>query len=253
MSAAPTSPLPIALKVGGSVFAVGHLVLIGLYALAAMSGPWPVNNGTDTSPGPQFASAIVWNGAYGAYLAPLRLSNDYHFASNRPAEFAVYFEVQLKYETGEVKTLKFPDEKANAWVRHRQQLLAQQLAQDVPLPPRGPSMLDVPGENTPTVDIWVPDGELVLRLTAKSENDKMLRQPGILQPTERAKLLANAFTRYLCKEHGAVSAHLTRYSRRAVIPMDMYSTIPEIAQIRPLPPDFFSELKSHFGEYRRDK
>src|SRR5438094_425610 len=130
MSATPTSPplrLPFALKVAGSVFAVGHLLLIGLYALAAESGPWPYNNGPSTSPGPQFATTIIWDVAYPLYLRPLRLTNDYHFASNRPAEYAVYFEVVLKYEYGEVKTLKFPDDKANPWVRHRQQLLAQQL------------------------------------------------------------------------------------------------------------------------------
>ena len=36
--------------------------------------------------------------------------------------------IRLKNELGEVRTLRFPDEKANPWVRHRQEILAQNLA-----------------------------------------------------------------------------------------------------------------------------
>jgi hypothetical protein len=235
-------PLPLWLKVAGSVVATGHLLVIGLYALAADSGPWPYNNGPSHSPGPAFATSIVLNCTYPYYLKPLRMTHNYHFASNRSSDLAVYFEVQLKGELGEVRTLKFPDEKANFWVRHRHDLLAQYLFPDQRLPPRGNQRLPALGKEVPKVEIWVRAEAGSIRLKQVEELDDLLRNPEVEQPTERAKLFAQSYARYLCRAHKAVSAEVIRHSRLTVMPMDLYAPRPEL----------FNEMKSYFGEYRRE-
>src|SRR5471030_1894037 len=109
MPALPTSsprPLPLWLKIAGSVFAVGHLLIIGLYGLAADSGPWPFNTGNSPALGPKFATLITIDATYPYYLTPLHMTHNYHFASNRPADFAVYFVAQLTNDVGDVRTLK---------------------------------------------------------------------------------------------------------------------------------------------------
>jgi hypothetical protein len=241
----PPRPLPLWLSVAGSIFAVGHLLVIGIYALAQTSGPWPTPYGTAfPADPPRFASAITMRYTYPYYLEPLRMTHNYHFASNRPTDFAVYFEVQLKNELGDVRTLKFPNEKANFWVRHRQEVLAQNLVPDQRLPPRGNRRLDpVDGNQTPTVEVWVREGESTQRLKHLDENDAKLLDPQVDQPSPWSKALAQSYARYLCREHKAVSATLIRCSRPTVTPTDFY--------LQPRP-GLFGELKSFFGEYRRE-
>src|SRR5262245_48715984 len=162
--ATPNSPrpLPVWLQALGSVVAVGHLLAIALYTLGAPSGPWPLpagqNLGGQTespAPGPQFA-LVVNERLRRNYLEPLRLANHYHFASNRPAEFAVYFEVRLKNDLGDIRTVKFPDETANRWVRHRQEILAQNLVPDMKRPPTGGER--VAAKDLPKVEVFLSDG-----------------------------------------------------------------------------------------------
>lgn len=244
----PPRPLPSALKVVGSAFAIGHLTAIVLLALEPQSGPWAFYGGETPMEGPMFAKMTTENVTFPYYLQPLRLINNYHFASNRPTRYAVYFEVILKDGRGEVtKTLRFPDEKANFWVRHRQEILARSLAEDVPVAPARPTeAVPAPGKELPTVEIWdMNDNEHgVLRLKRVPE-DKVPRNPPAVRPTDGAKLFAQAYMRHLCKEHGAKSAELVRHTREMVTPTDMFSTA-----LRP--PDFFNELKSYFGEYREE-
>jgi hypothetical protein len=236
-------PLPRAFIIVGSVFAVGHLLAIGLLALAAESGPWPTNFGiTSKSIGPKFATAISDNVTKPYYLTPLRMTHDYHFKSNMAAPFAAYFEVHLKNERGEIfKTLKFPDEKANFWVRHRQSILAQGLAEDQPVQPPGTEVVAAPGKAMPTVEIWVGNGD-VLKLTPTPQND-IPRDRQVIKPSEWSRLLSHSYMRYLCKEHQAASVELVRHSREMVLPDYMFVNRPEA----------FKELESHFGEYRREE
>ncbi|HZZ76895.1 MAG TPA: hypothetical protein VFE62_00155 [Gemmataceae bacterium] len=235
-------PLPKAFIIAGSVFAVAHLLAVGLFALAANSGPWPTNFGSDTSPGPSFA-AHVSNKTEPYYLRPLHLAYHYvpHANSNRPAPFAAYFEVRLKNKDGDViKDLKFPDEKANFWVRHRQSILAQGLAEDSPLQ-MGTEVLPKAGGPVPTIEIWeMNEGQLHL---VQKEKNLVPRDRPVVRPSEWSKLLAQSYMRYLCKEYGADSAELIRHSRELIMPMDML--VPR--------PDAFNELQSNFGEYRREQ
>ncbi len=242
----PPRPLPLWLKVAGSVFAVGHLLAIGLYALAASSGPWATPYGVNSPvDGPQFAAGVSSRITGPYYLQPLRLASNYHFASNRPAEYAVYFEIQLRNQFGESTIIRIPEEKANYWVRHRQEILAQHLAQDFPVPQRGARKLPAlePTSETPTVDVWLREGEFTLRFESLDEDDKRLLSRDLLQPSPKAKLLAESYTRYLARAHKAASARLIRHSRPKVTPTDVVVPRPEV----------FTDLVSHFGEYRRDK
>jgi hypothetical protein len=246
MSNVPNSPRPLPgwLKVVASAFAVGHLVVIGLNAVAAPSGPYPFNagpiSGISFSPGPQFAKSVTENATGPTYLHWLRMNHNYHFAANKPAEFAVYFEVRLKGPLGEVRTLKFPDEKANFWVRHRQEILAQNLVPDRVIPPQGNEKVAPEGQELAKVEIWMPDGPQKLRLTKVPENDPALRKPPVEQASAWSQAMVRSYLRYLCREHNAVSAELIRHSRRTVLPMELYV---------PSGPDFYNELHSNFGEY----
>ena len=249
MSSAPTRstrPLPKWLMVLCSTAAVVHLSLMGLFALAASSGPWPVPppfGGESPVDGPAFATSISVNFTLPYYLKPLRMTHNYHFASNRPAPYAVYFEAHLKDEAGKVTILKFPDEKANGWVRHRQELLAQNLAQDQRLPPRGTQPVAEAGK-LPKFEVWEPEGRFKLMLKSVTELElKPVQQ--YEQPSAWTKAVSQSYARYLLREHKAVSVELIRCSRPTVMPMMMFLPEPQIK-------DNFTEMKAHFGEYRRE-
>jgi hypothetical protein len=53
--------------------------------------------------------------------------------------------------------------------------------------------------------------------------------------------------RYLCREHGAASGELTRYSRQAVGPETLI--LPEAR----IPPGTFTKMIAHYGEYSADR
>ena len=191
-------PLPSWLMALCSTAAVTHLLLMGLFALAANSGPWPVPppiNGVWPADGPAFASSISANFTYPYYLKPLRMTHNYHFASNRPAAVATYFEAHLKDEAGNVTVLKFPDEKANAWVRHRQELLAQNLAQDERLPPLGGQQVG----KQPEIDVWDPDGPFKVRLrSGTAEELKLNRVQQYDQPSAWTKAVSQSYATICC-------------------------------------------------------
>ncbi|MBM3995306.1 MAG: hypothetical protein FJ303_14310 [Planctomycetes bacterium] len=241
-------PLPQSWRLLGSVLAVGHLALIGLYALAAPSGPWQFNigsrSGVSMADGPAFARTLSEHVTEPYFLYPLRMTHNYHFSSDRHADFAVYFEVHLTKADGNVVHRKFPDDKANLWVRHRQQLLAQNLVPDQRLPPRGNVRLPAPGKELPKVEIWFRDEPMTLRVKRVDENDDILRSPVVDQPSPWAKALVKSYLRYLCREHNAVKGELIRVSRPTVHPTDL---------IAPRPAEEFKELRSHFEEYRREE
>jgi hypothetical protein len=236
-------PLPTPLIVVGSIFAVGHLLAIGVLAFAAESGPWPTNFGmASKSPGPKFATGISKNISNPYYLTPLCMTNDYHFKSNMPAPFAAYFEVVLKNERGDViKKLTFPDEKANFWVRHRQAILAQGLAEDQPVQTQATEVVAAPGKDVGKVEFWdMVDGDLRLKSV---ETHLVPKDRQVMKPSEWSMLLAHSYMRHLCKEHKAASAELVRISRGLIMPMDLFMSRP----------DAMKQLSSHFGEYRREE
>jgi hypothetical protein len=236
-------PLPRWVVVAASCLIVFHFLALGAVVLAAPSGPWPTNFGSSPAPGPRFAE-VVSRFTTRNYLRPLHMSNDYHFVSNVTGMPSIFFEVNLKDQTGKVfKTLKFPDEKANPLVRHRQRLLAEGLGNDLPVQqPPGEQVLP-PGKSYPTVQVWLNTaGDPAMRLQEVSIL-KLPRDRQVARPADWAVLLAHAYCRYLCREHGAASAEIVRHSRNALMPDILFVG-------DAIPREAFTEQVCIFGDYR---
>jgi hypothetical protein len=236
-------PLPPALIWGGSAVIVFHFFAIIMLVLAAQSGPWATRFGDSPALGPLFATKVN-DVLRPGYLQPLHMTHDYHFLSNRLMTSEVKIEARLKDDQGNLTTLNFPDPEANAWVRHRQSLLALALGDDLAVQaPRGEA-IPAPDKKMPTVTIWEPvKGEANLRLRTVQEHLVPKDRP-VFRPSDWSLLLARSYARYLCREHGAVSVELIRHSKDPVVPAMMFLDEP--------PPGTFEELVCSFGEYRRE-
>jgi hypothetical protein len=233
-------PRWLILLASAAVFA--HLLAVSVAALAAPSGPWPAPNGTGMASGPAFAQAVSAVTTR-RYLAPLRMAHNYHFAGNRPDTPAVYLEFRLKDETGRnLKTVRLPEENSNFWVRHRQTLLAQALADDRPVQPRAGEVVAAPHQQVRTIDIWEPDGERSLVIRAVPEH-LVPRDRPVFRPSEWSLVLARSYARYLGRTHGAASAELIRHTREPIPPAALSAEEP--------PPGAFDDLLSYFGEFPR--
>lgn len=232
-------PLPLPLKIAVGAGVGVHLLIIVALALGAQSGPWPSPVGPSEAPGPQFVQPLT-EAAVPYYLEPLRMTHNYHFMTNTTAQPGVYFEAHLKDKTGNViKTLKFPDDKAQPWVRHRQQLLALGLAQDQPVPEQQGEVLA--GQNRVEFTIWAP-GDQELRLK-KVPQHLVPREPTMM-PSEWSLALAKSYARYLCRVEHAHTAEIVRHTRDAWLPS--YLFIPR----EQIPPN--DKLVCNFGETTRD-
>jgi hypothetical protein len=215
-------PLPRWVIVVGSAVIVFHLLAVGVFVLAAPSGPWPTPNGTDMALAPFFLEEI--NNATTRYLDALHLANNYHFQSNHTDLSAVYFEAKLRDQRGkEFLTLKFPQDKANFWVRHRQGLLAQGLGDD--RPPEGArpgtNPIAAPGERLQDVFIWKRIGKEAgneIFILEKKGGQAITPDPDLVGPSPRALLLAKAYARHLGRLHQAASVELIRHSRNQILP-----------------------------------
>jgi hypothetical protein len=207
-------PLPVWLMVLGSVLVVGHLAAVMILVLAAPSGPWPGGmGGTTLVPPPAFAGFVNEAVVNPFYLRPLKMTHNYHFMTNRPAVEGVFFEVRLKDDKGEVfKTVTIPDQKANFWLRHRQQLLASALAPDQPLEQRRGDTIYPPGTEIPKMSYWVFKNDRLI-LTTVSELDVPRDNPQLMRPSTWSLLLVRSYVRYLCRQHGAVSGEMIRHTR----------------------------------------
>jgi hypothetical protein len=237
-------PLPPWVILLGSILIIVHFLSLGTIVLAAPSGPWPSNFGSSPAPGPSFAT-VIEQVPMRFYIRPLHMANDYHFVTNVPSMPAVYFEARLKDEAGKVvQTLKYPDEKANFYVRHRQQLLAQALGTDLGVQPSQGGGLVLPqGKEFATVQIWEGSpGDPVMRLVKKSEVELPRDRPAI-RPSDWSVLLAQAYGRYLCRQHGAASVEIVRRSRNAIMPDILF--VPGS-----MPREVFDEQICSFGDIR---
>jgi hypothetical protein len=240
-------PLPGAIVAVASAFVALHLFAIGIHVLAAPSGPWTTPFGPSPASGPVFAGRID-EAATSYYLRALQMTHNYHFASNRPDNPAIAFEVRLKDSDGRViEILPFPSPKANSWVRYRQMILAQNLGDDETVQRPGGEVIPAPGKRMDKLKIWdaTAPNNLVLRdVEVHLLRDRPANIP-ISQPREWATLVARSYMRHLCREYGAASAELSRRSRQPVLPEILFAQEP--------PPGTFDTLVSTFEEYRRDK
>jgi hypothetical protein len=266
MSQPPSDPpraLPRWLVVTGSVVIAAHLLAVGALVLAAPSGPWfvPQAGIPDMALPPQFAAAVNDVTAPN-YLFHVKLIHNYHFASNRTGLPGATLTVRVKDRNGKVlKTLKLPDENANPWIRHRQELLARALADDVPqMPPEGVRLAAVGGKER-EVKIWMPESETTLRLHTLPEHKlhrvlhdlreqkKLPPNENLARPSDWALLLAHSYARHLCHEYDAAKAELIRTTQMPVSPAVLMLPGPQSGP--PSPMLYPRTLTANFGELPR--
>ncbi|HEV3445291.1 MAG TPA: hypothetical protein VG099_11650 [Gemmataceae bacterium] len=211
-----TVPVPRWLAVLASLAILAHLLVIGARVLDADSGPWVTSMGNSPATGPQFAREIDQVTNF-SYLRPLRMGHNYHFQSNRPEQTDVYFEAELKDASGHVlKKLRFPEQSANLWLRHRQLLLARGLAEDMPVQPPQGEEVGAPKAGAPSAEIWEFGPGKVLRLQTIPEH-LIPRDHPVFRPSEWSRLLARSYARYLCRMHGAASAEIIRHTKEPLL------------------------------------
>jgi hypothetical protein len=173
----------------------------------------------------------------------LKLTHNYRFLSNRPGAPGVYFEVQLKNETGQpMVRIKVPADDANFWVRHRQALLARGLAEDQPIQAPPGEVVAAPHQQVPTVPIWDLSEGRTLYIRTVPEH-LIPRDRPVFRPAEWSLMLARSYVRYLCRQHGAASAELIRHTRDAIPPAVLFVGEP--------PAGTFDDLIATFGELHR--
>jgi hypothetical protein len=172
------------------------------------------------------------------------MTHNYHFPTNRPGAPGVSLEVKLKDASGKVvETLKFPDDKANAFVRHRQVLLVRQLADDQPMPPQQAEVVAAPNRQIRNLDIWEMTEPGKLRLQAVPEIVVPRDRP-VFRPSDWSMLLAKSYARYVVRSHNAASVELIRHTKDPVPPIVLY--------LGDVPPGAFDELVSSYGELPHD-
>jgi hypothetical protein len=244
MSETPSHPagnLPRWIVPVASVVILVHLLAVGTAVLAAQSGPWFVPQfGPSPALPPKFAEAI--HGVTGPnYLMHVKLAHTYHFASNRPSMPGVKLTALLKFADGQTRTVQIPDPDANPWVRHRQTLLLQGLADDMPIPPQQTEEIAAAGKKVTEVQYWdSTPTDRTLRLVKKPRH-LVPRNREVSQPSEWSLLLAHSYGRYLCRAHGAESVELTRHTRMP-LPPEVLLMDRERSQ------GFTQELTASFGE-----
>jgi hypothetical protein len=244
----------------GSLVIGVHFLAVGTLVLSAANGPWAVRLDErvmeSTASGPKFAETLSdvftpW------YLEPLRLTHNYHYtpermpkvqtwdAGNRLLISSVYFEARLKDARGTLlRTIKFPGDTSNVWLRHRYKLLALGLGNDQPVQVNRAEVIPGPGKKMGKVTFWDSSDQNLWKLTSEDEHLVPKDRP-VMQPSEWSLLLAHSYQRYLLRKYDdAASVELIRHSKDPVLPDFMY--LPN------LPPNTFNELVCSFGEYRRE-
>lgn len=248
---APPS-LPRWLSIVANIALAFHLFAVAILALSASSGPWPIDLGSSQATGPQFAVAISEFTTIN-YLQHLGLTHNYHFDSNRTKSHSVFLEVNLWDEHGELtKTLRFPDPRANPWVRARQRMLAQNIGEDQSFQPAQGEAIPAPGQKTNTVNFFYPPTRKseVLELYQEEDSRVPKDRPVLFRPTDWSLVLARSYARYVQREHGAARVELIRHSRQPIMPelMVPLQPFPGKLLLDQPPPGALDELICNFGD-----
>jgi len=226
-----------------------HLGAVIVGALAAPSGPWPsMQDGMDMAPPPAFADRL--RRVARPYLKVAGLTHNYRFPTNRPAFPAVSLEVTLKDQEGNVLkdrrgadlVISIPEKNANAWVRHRQVLLARWMGNDMPVTPPMSEAIAAPGQQVPNVSYW--DMTQAGQLTLVNRPQHLVpRDRPVMGPSPVSLILVRSYARYLCRTHGAAKADVLRHHREPVPPSVLLMTSANV------PAEAFEPVTSHFGEF----
>jgi len=225
----------------GSVAVLFHLGAVGVNALAAQSGPWPDNDGRMLMPP---LLAFKANESFAAdYLKPMRMNLTYHVHANRPTGTpGVYLEFRVKDQDGnEINRLNLPEDSANAWVRHRQSLLAVIFGQDQVIAPPQSELIAAPGQEVPKVQYWDMDKGLLKLKTI--DINQIPRDHPVSGPDDFTFLLARSYARFLCRTYGAAKVEIIRHHQDPIRPFVLTQ---ENFQARQ-----FDEIRSTFGEFSK--
>jgi hypothetical protein len=237
-----TSGMSRWLVVPASALILFHLSAVVIGLIAAPSGPWFMPpDGGDYMPPPTFARAL---GDYFTpkYLRPLHLEMANRFGADRHGEAGVYFEARLTNASGNVMTVRVPDDRANSWVRHRQAVMARGLIPDIPVMPRPGEALAAPGQDVRTITIWDMSAPQQLNIRAIPEH-LIPRDRPVSRPNDWSMVLARSYARYLCRTHAAESVELIRHTKYPIPPAVLFMGEP--------PQGAFDELVANFGDLPR--
>lgn len=248
-------PLPRSVLVVGSLAIAAHLFAVGVGALRARSGPWPIMDQTvmiSRIPPPQFAEScyalgVPWTNrmlSLGRYLWLLHMTDDYHFRSNEPGSPEVRMEVRLKDEKGqEIARLTYPDPSANRWVRHRQALVANWLMGDEPAMPPPTETVAAPQQAARQVQIWEADDPQGRRMHLRRVPEHLIpRDRPVSRPPDSMMIFVRSYARQLCRKHEAASAEIIRHHRDPIGAVVLYMELPS---------ENFEPVRSNFGELPR--
>lgn len=247
MSQNPSAPavgVPRWLMLFLSVVILFHLSAIVVRALDARSGPWPTEMGADMATPPQFANSLDSGLAW--YLKAVGMTSTHHVPSDRVTLPGIYLEARLMNESGEeIARVKIPEDSANPWLRHRQQLIARTLGDDHPVFVPRSKVIPPPGQQVPEVEYWhvKPENPTEWRLTRQSINDFILTER-YFRPSDVSLLLVRSYARQLCRQHGAAKVEIIRHHQNPIPP--------SVIGVDELQPGIFEEFSSTFGEFTRE-
>jgi hypothetical protein len=234
----------------GSAAIVYHLFTVVTGALTAPSGPWVSMEGPTMRMPPQ-ALVSIHDTAALPYLTPIKMTHNYHFASNRTAVQEAELEFILLDESGkEIKTVRLPEKNASGATRYWQALLARWSTDDQPLPPPPTPKLAAPGENLPEVTFWspMPGAMNKLEKVTTNINDRRYREGGgmLLQPSALSMLMLRSYARHLARVHGAADVEAVRLHRNVVPQRLPGGQEAFILSEREIPEDLFGEVASYY-------
>lgn len=225
----------------GSVLIMFHLSCALITALGASSGPWPVQGETYEGIPPRFTRTpkdlIADN-----YQRLLKATYHFHFGSIKQEVQEISFDAILRDDKGAVVGKRvFPDPEASSAIRYRQQMLAQKLSDDIPLPPQTGIVIAPAGQTLPTLQWWSPDGER--RSVLKQDNPNAVpRNQNLMQPSTWQYLVAKSYERYLKRQTSQPKIEIIRTWYNPVMPVFMIDE-----RMSPSPEMLF-RYQSSYGE-----
>lgn len=209
---------PLWVMLAASTLIVFHFFCALITALFASSGPWPAPMGSMEALPPQFAITMGRSVAE-PYQHILKTNSPFRFISIKQEQIDIAFEAVMRDANGTVKSKHvWPDPDAPEAIRYRQRLLAQQLGNDIPLPPQESIIIAPGGEKLRTVRWWHPEGDHRMILKQDSPN-AVPRNQTFMQPGDWQFIVAKSYTRYLSRVHPETKVEIIRTWCEPVQPM----------------------------------
>lgn len=225
----------------GSVAILCHFICALISALNSNSGPWPLpNNIVSMADPPQFAFT-AGEMVSGYYQRILKNTSAFRFTSIKQEVNEIMFDAVIRDANGVVVAKRsIPDPEAPEAIRYRQRLLAQQLGNDIPLPPPEGVIIAPAGQKLPTLRWWQPENDRNFILRQDNPN-AVPRNQEFRQPNPWQFIVAKSYARYLSRQYANSKIELRRYWYDPVFPMVLIENTPPTA-------DILRRFQSSYGE-----